>query len=103
ILRRLQPKSTLFTYTTLFRSQDVLDQNIIRGGEYQINDGIKAMKENGAIFVPGQVDEWMDCGNKDVTVETNGRMLKFLHGDGEKDRKSTRLNSSHVKISYAVF
>lgn len=64
--------------------QNVLDQNIIRGGEYQINDGIKAMKENGAIFVPGQVDEWMDCGNKDVTVETNGRMLKFLHGDGEK-------------------
>jgi len=73
--------------------QDVLDQNIIRGGEYQINDGIKAMKENGAIFVPGQVDEWMDCGNKDVTVETNGRMLKFLHGDGEK------LISGNIKIT----
>ncbi len=73
--------------------QNVLDQNIIRGGEYQINDGIEAMKQKGAIFVPGQVDEWMDCGNKDVTVETNGRMLKFLHGDGEK------LISNSVKIT----
>lgn len=64
--------------------QKVLDNNIIRGGEYQINDGIEAMKQQGLIFVPGKVDEWMDCGNKDVTVETNGRMLKFLHQDGEK-------------------
>ncbi len=72
--------------------QAVLDNNIIRGGEYQINDGIQAMKEKGHIFVPGKVDEWMDCGNKDVTVETNGRMLKFLHADGEK------LISGSVKI-----
>ena len=32
-------------------------------------------------FVPGQVDEWMDCGNKNVTVETNSRLLGFLHQD----------------------
>lgn len=64
--------------------QEVLDKNIIRGGEYQINDGIKAMQQKGYRFVPGKVDEWMDCGNKNVTVETNGRMLKFLHQDGEK-------------------
>jgi glucose-1-phosphate thymidylyltransferase len=29
----------------------------------------------GMKFVPGKVDEWMDCGNKNVTVETNSRML----------------------------
>lgn len=63
--------------------QGVLDNNIIRGGEYQINDGIEAMKQNGAKFVPGKVDEWMDCGNKQVTVETNTRMLGFLQNDGE--------------------
>jgi glucose-1-phosphate thymidylyltransferase len=34
-------------------------------------------------FVPGKVDEWMDCGNKEVTVETNTRMLGFLHHDEE--------------------
>lgn len=63
--------------------QGVLDNNIIRGGEYQINDGIQAMKSKGARFVPGKVDEWMDCGNKQVTVETNTRMLNFLQEDGE--------------------
>jgi glucose-1-phosphate thymidylyltransferase len=73
--------------------QTVLDNNIISGGEYQINDGIKAMKSKGFTFVPGKVEEWMDCGNKDVTVDTNGRMLKFLHQDGEK------LISGSIKIT----
>jgi glucose-1-phosphate thymidylyltransferase len=63
--------------------QLVLDNNIIHGGEYQINDGIKQMMAKGMVFVPGEVAEWMDCGNKDVTVETNSRMLGFLHNDGE--------------------
>ena len=63
--------------------QYVLDNNIINGGEYQINDGIKQMMAKGMVFVPGEVAEWMDCGNKDVTVETNSRMLGFLHNDGE--------------------
>ena len=63
--------------------QLVLDNNIIHGGEYQINDGIKQMMAKGMKFVPGKVDEWMDCGNKNVTVETNSRMLGFLHNDGE--------------------
>ncbi|GAA4309893.1 sugar phosphate nucleotidyltransferase [Pontixanthobacter gangjinensis] len=72
--------------------QNVLDAKLIRGGEYQINDGIEAMRKNGLRFVPGKVDEWMDCGNKNVTVETNGRMLNFLHKDGEK------LISDSVKI-----
>ncbi len=62
--------------------QLVLDNNIIHGGEYQINDGIKQMMVKGMKFVPGKVDEWMDCGNKPVTVETNSRMLNFLHNDG---------------------
>ncbi len=62
--------------------QSVLDNNIRHGGEYQINDGIKQMMAKGMVFVPGKVDEWMDCGNKDVTVDTNNRMLNFLHNDG---------------------
>jgi glucose-1-phosphate thymidylyltransferase len=63
--------------------QLVIKNNIIHGGEYQINDGIKQMMAKGMKFVPGEVDEWMDCGNKDVTVDTNNRMLQFLHQDGE--------------------
>ena len=64
--------------------QAVLDANLTHGGEYQINDGIKQMQAKGYTFVPGKIDEWMDCGNKTVTVETNSRMLNFLEKEGEK-------------------
>ena len=77
--------------------QGVLDKNIIRGGEYQINDGIEAMKQKGKIFVPGKVDEWMDCGNKQVTVETNTRMLNFLQEDGEElVSKDLKMENSEI-------
>ncbi len=77
--------------------QGVLDNKITRGGEYQINDGIEAMRKNGLLFVPGKVDEWMDCGNKNVTVETNSRMLNFLQQDGEKLVSDTvRMENSEI-------
>jgi glucose-1-phosphate thymidylyltransferase len=63
--------------------QYLLDNNITKGGEYQLTDGLENMKQKGMKFVPGKVDHWMDCGNKNVTVETNSRMLGFLHKDGE--------------------
>lgn len=64
--------------------QEVLDENVMNGGEYQINDGIKRMMADGKIFKTGTVDEWMDCGNKNVTLETNTKMLGFLKADGEE-------------------
>ncbi|NKI31156.1 sugar phosphate nucleotidyltransferase [Croceivirga thetidis] len=64
--------------------QYVLDNDIIHGGEYQINDGIKRMMADGKVFVTGSVNEWMDCGNKNVTIETNQKMLSFLEKDGEQ-------------------
>lgn len=78
--------------------QKVLDENIIRGGEYQINDGIEKMKQNGAIFKPGKVDEWMDCGNKNVTVETNTRMLGFLHQEKSEELVSKHITSENSEI-----
>ncbi|OYQ33276.1 nucleotidyltransferase [Flavobacterium cyanobacteriorum] len=63
--------------------QYLLDNDIMKGGEYQLTDGLENMKQKGMKFVPGKVDEWMDCGNKNVTVDTNTRMLGFLHNDGE--------------------
>lgn len=83
--------------------QAVLDNNIIHGGEYQINDGIKQMMEKGMIFVPGKVDEWMDCGNKNVTVDTNNRMLQFIHNDGEETMIASNLrleNSTIIEPCY---
>lgn len=63
--------------------QYLLDNNVIKGGEYQLTDALENMKQKGLLFVPGKVDEWMDCGNKNVTVETNSRLLSFLMVDGQ--------------------
>jgi len=64
--------------------QYVLDNEIIRGGEYQINDGILRMISKGMSFKTGTVREWMDCGNKEVTVQTNAKMLGFLQKEGQE-------------------
>jgi glucose-1-phosphate thymidylyltransferase len=40
------------------------------------------MMAKGKVFKTGHVDEWMDCGNKAVTVETNSRMLGFTERRG---------------------
>lgn len=77
--------------------QHVLDHNIINGGEYQINDGIKRMMSDGKVFKTGTVDEWMDCGNKEVTVETNARMLGFLAESNEPlISENIKIENSHI-------
>lgn len=78
--------------------QKVLDNNIINGGEYQINDGIKGMMSNGKVFKTGEVSEWMDCGNKAVTLETNQRMLGFLKADGEEQLIATSVKNENSNI-----
>jgi glucose-1-phosphate thymidylyltransferase len=78
--------------------QEILDENVMNGGEYQINDGIKRMMADGKVFKTGTVDEWMDCGNKDITIETNQRMLGFLKADGEEQlvADSAKLENSKI-------
>ncbi len=78
--------------------QEVLDENVMNGGEYQINDGIKRMMADGKIFKTGTVDEWMDCGNKKVTLETNTRMLGFLKADGEEEMIATSVTTENSTI-----
>jgi glucose-1-phosphate thymidylyltransferase len=68
--------------------QFVIDNEIINGGEYQINDGIKRMMASGNIFKTGTVDEWMDCGNKNVAIETNQRIMTFMEKDGSEEINS---------------
>lgn len=83
--------------------QSVLDKNIMHGGEYQINDGIKSMMANGKVFKTGQVDEWMDCGNKAVTLDTNKRMLGFIKADGEEQMMAPTVikeNSTIIEPCY---
>lgn len=78
--------------------QYLLDNNIIKSGEYQLTDALENMKQKGLRFVPGKVEEWMDCGNKNVTVETNSRMLGFLREDGENLTSASFTNQNSTVI-----
>lgn len=55
--------------------QRLIDEDIKQKGEYQITDAMDHMLKNGVKFYTDQVEEWLDCGNKDATVFTNARIL----------------------------
>src|SRR2546422_5589549 len=80
---RRPPRSTLFPYTTLFRSEGVVPAAVD-----------PALSAAAAVALDAEID-WIEAHALDV-----------YRGNGEgglEDRKSTRLNSSHGYISYAVF
>src|SRR5690554_7790271 len=101
-MTRLPPRSTLFPYTTLFRS-------LVEGARGP--DGVYLNNGDGTFAARVPLE--------DVPSNTRGIAAGDLDRDGDidvvtgnlgatsrvylKDRKSTRLNSSHVRISYAVF
>lgn len=57
--------------------QRLIDEDIKQKGEYQITDAMDHMLKNGLKFYTDQVEEWLDCGNKDATVYTNTRILQI--------------------------
>src|SRR3712207_7855694 len=81
LMIRRPPRSTLFPYTTLFRSRDIFSR-IVYGARVSVLVGF------GVVLVAGAI------------AGTVGVLTGFY---GKTDRKSTRLNSSHANISYAVF
>src|SRR5690348_17368128 len=83
-MRRRPPRSTLFPYTTLFRSPAAGPGGGRRPGA---NDNIALIRLNKV----GLTEPALGCGKR----RAKGRPIR--------DRKSTRLNSSHPSISYAVF
>ena len=64
--------------------EKVVSKKLEKGKEYQINEGILAMMEEGAVFKPGTVTNWMDCGNPEVTLNTNTEMLIIKHKEGNE-------------------
>ena len=62
--------------------QLLIDNNMLLAGEYQLPDALRNMTKSGLKFITGEVSEWMDCGNKKVTVETNRRVLNILEEEG---------------------
>ncbi|MFT6745739.1 MAG: glucose-1-phosphate thymidylyltransferase [Glaciecola sp.] len=61
--------------------QYLIDNDIKDGGEYQLTNALENLKAKGTTFVPGQVKEWLDCGNYAATVYTNQRVLEFIKDD----------------------
>ena len=60
----------------------LLDNKLMEKGEYQLTNVLESLKQQGAKFIPGKVDVWMDCGKKDPTVDTNTQVLGFEHEKG---------------------
>ena len=82
--------------------QRLIDENIIKGGEYQLPDALRHMTQAGLRFEPGAVTEWMDCGNKAATVDTNQRILPSqrtnAHTIGCRNREQHRPASLFHRI-----
>lgn len=77
--------------------QHLIDNDIRgNGGEFQLTDALENMRIKGKQFTLGQVDEWMDCGNKKVTVETNSKILGFEKAEFENIPSSAQISNSLV-------
>src|SRR5207245_11321896 len=94
------PAATLFPYTTLFRSRgphvaDLERLEFVRllGGEVVLPNQVRDAREKLLVL------EHQDLGVENARLVHPGAVLGFR----PQDRKSTRLNSSHGSISYAVF
>ena len=70
--------------------QYLIDNDLKEKGEFQLTNAMETMKTKGYHFFPGEVAEWLDCGNKDATVYTNQRVLEF--------NKSKNLISPNARI-----
>ncbi len=57
--------------------QYLIDNDLRENGEYQLTNVLESLKQQGAKFIPGTVNAWMDCGKKDPTVDTNTQVLGF--------------------------
>jgi glucose-1-phosphate thymidylyltransferase len=73
----------------------LLDNNIVVNGEYQLTDVLQNMKNKHMKMEPGEVEEWLDCGNKDNTVYTNQRILEN-HKDEKLISDSARILNSII-------
>lgn len=80
--------------------QYLIDNNIKEKGEYQFTTALEHLKRKGAVFVPGQVEEWLDCGNKDNMVQTNQRYLEIIKNQKLISEKSNITNSVIIPPVY---
>ena len=75
----------------------IMDNDIKVSGEYQLTTALENLRQKGAKFSLGKVDDWMDCGNKNATVETNGKILEY-----EKDEFTEFPQSANIQNSLII-
>lgn len=74
----------------------LIDNDIKAGGEYQLTAALENLRQKGAKFSLGKVDDWMDCGNKNATVETNGKILEYEKNNMAKHPASAKIENSLI-------
>jgi glucose-1-phosphate thymidylyltransferase len=75
--------------------QYLIDHDIKDKGEFQFTSALQNFSKKGAKLIPGVVAEWLDCGNKNVTVQTNQRYLELIK-DQDLISKKIKLINSHI-------
>jgi len=78
----------------------LLSNKIMKNGEYQLTDALQNMLDKGVVFEHQQVEEWLDCGNKDATVYTNRRILDRSEKEQLISKSATLVNSIIVPPCY---
>ena len=74
----------------------IIDNNIKVGGEYQLTTALENLRQKGAKFTLGKVDDWMDCGNKNATVDTNSKILQYEKASFEAYPSSATIKNSLI-------
>lgn len=77
--------------------QYLIDNGIQMKGEYQLTDAMENMKRKGMKFYTRQVEEWLDCGNKDATLYTLKRIL-----DLKRDTESLQHKTAVIEQSVII-
>src|SRR3712207_8441812 len=93
---RRPPRSTLFPYTALFRSRRHPGPARRRGAQARVSRSADLLDDVGALDAG-------DRGGMLPAVASSAAQVREAALLTSEDRKSTRLNSSHANISYAVF
>lgn len=76
--------------------QYLIDNDLQEKGEYQLTNAMENMKKKGLGFYADQVEEWLDCGNKDATLYTMSRVLDIKKGKENFRKNSVRVENSSI-------
>lgn len=74
----------------------IISNDIKDRGEYQLTTALENLRQKNAKFTLGKVNDWMDCGNKNITVETNGKILEYEKEEMTKYPTSVQIENSII-------